>query len=199
MSDQELQALGHRPQSRASLRATAGHRMGGGSSQRPNSAAAEPSGNGLVCEGSRSGRSGGCRSLGACLVDFWRPPVTLTAADVAEILRLVEDSGFDELNLENRRHRRSACGAGEQVLHRRPSQAGRVESAEPSRRLLSAPGNRAGTGGCGGRRCDQRGSEVQAVASPMLGTFYRAPKPGAPPFVRWARRSRKTPSWASSR
>jgi acetyl-CoA carboxylase biotin carboxyl carrier protein len=108
--------------------------------------------------------------------------VTLTAADVAEIMRLVEQSKFDELNLEM---------DGVKLTLRRVGAAGRfVESVTTQ----SGPSDTAATAGS---RSDltlapAAASVVAAapadasltdITSPMLGTFYRAPKPGSAPFV----------------
>jgi acetyl-CoA carboxylase biotin carboxyl carrier protein len=94
--------------------------------------------------------------------------MTLTAADVAEILRLVEDSSFDELSLEfdglKLNFKRGATG--ESVVATAPPSA-----AETSRMDPPPPAAMAAD------------PTLQAVCSPMLGTFYCAPKPGAPPYV----------------
>jgi len=86
----------------------------------------------------------------------------LTAADVAEILRLVEESSFDELSLEldglKLNFKRGAAAVPEAAL-------GPVVAAAPLAAATAAD------------------PTLQAVCSPMLGTFYRAPKPGAPPYV----------------
>jgi acetyl-CoA carboxylase biotin carboxyl carrier protein len=100
--------------------------------------------------------------------------MTLTAADVAEIMRLVDQSGFDELNLEI---------DGTKISLRRgassdtPRDAGHVPvvplaAARPARTSASAPAL-------------QGAADPAAVdlPSPLLGTFYRSPKPGAAPFV----------------
>ena len=63
-------------------------------------AAAEPARDGLVEQGQSDGGGARHRSAAACHEDFRRTTVTLTAADVAEIMRLVEQSKFDELTLE---------------------------------------------------------------------------------------------------
>jgi acetyl-CoA carboxylase biotin carboxyl carrier protein len=95
--------------------------------------------------------------------------VSLTAADVAEIMRLVEQSGFDELTLEidgiKLSLRRGAaaevsCDPGLQTPAIDVSQAPAIHPAP----AVAEP-------------------NVRNVASPLLGTFYRAPKPGSPPFV----------------
>ncbi|HEY6456507.1 MAG TPA: biotin/lipoyl-containing protein [Steroidobacteraceae bacterium] len=93
--------------------------------------------------------------------------MTLTAADVAEIMRLVEQSGFDELNLEIDGTKISLRRAGSSVAA--PALGPVVSDARPSARAPAA----------------QAASDPNAVdlPSPLLGTFYRSPKPGAPPFV----------------
>jgi acetyl-CoA carboxylase biotin carboxyl carrier protein len=99
--------------------------------------------------------------------------VTLTAADVAEIMRLVEQSKFDELNLE--------IGGIKLTLRRTgaaTTQPGRLDAAADTADAVGTPGTAA--------QCET-GLPVDAslkdIISPMLGTFYRAPKPGSAPFV----------------
>jgi acetyl-CoA carboxylase biotin carboxyl carrier protein len=79
----------------------------------------------------------------------------LTPDDVREILRLVDESQFDEFELETPRlsirFRRGEAPAGE-----RPSAP--ATSGEATAGLID-------------------------VCAPMVGTFYRAPGPGEPPFV----------------
>jgi acetyl-CoA carboxylase biotin carboxyl carrier protein len=97
--------------------------------------------------------------------------MTLTAADVAEIMRLVEQSGFDELNLEidgtkiSLRRGAAADPGAAAKLH-----APAPMPAAPVATIAQAPMSGADP-------------NVQDLPSPLLGTFYRAPKPGAPPFV----------------
>ena len=101
--------------------------------------------------------------------------MTLTAADVAEIMRLVEQSGFDELNLEI---------DGTKISLRRGAPAGTATVAAPvpsvAPRAAAAPAVPAASAPAA-----QGASDPTAVdlPSPLLGTFYRSPKPGAPPFV----------------
>jgi acetyl-CoA carboxylase biotin carboxyl carrier protein len=99
--------------------------------------------------------------------------MTLTAADVAEIMRLVEQSGFDELNLEidgTKISLRRGTGT-EMAASARPQAPARAAAASsPQAALAQAAPNAAD-------------ANVQDLPSPLLGTFYRAPKPGAPPFV----------------
>jgi len=96
--------------------------------------------------------------------------MTLTAADVAEIMRLVEQSGFDELNLEidgtkiSLRRGAGAAPAAAVTTTAAPTTAG---SSVTDTRAPQAPTD----------------PHSEALPAPLLGTFYRAPKPGAPPFV----------------
>jgi acetyl-CoA carboxylase biotin carboxyl carrier protein len=101
--------------------------------------------------------------------------MSLTAADVAEILRLVEGSSFDEFSLEldglKLNFKRSADGLG---------------SAEPSGGAASPPAPIAAPAAAPLDRPPAVAAadpKVHNVHAPMLGTFYRAPKPGEPPYV----------------
>jgi acetyl-CoA carboxylase biotin carboxyl carrier protein len=101
--------------------------------------------------------------------------MSLTAADVAEILRLVEGSSFDEFSLEldglKLDFKRGAGGLGspERPVGAAPPPASIatpiVTPLDPPAAVAAADPN------------------VHNVHSPMLGTYYRAPKPGEPPYV----------------
>lgn len=102
--------------------------------------------------------------------------MNLTHDDVQEILRLLEASSFDELRLETERFRlilrRGNEGAWTQEAETRataqPARAA-AAAANPAAPLVSpAAPLAAGT---------------LEIRPPIVGTFYRAPKPGAPPFV----------------
>ena len=114
--------------------------------------------------------------------------MTLTAKDVAEITRLLEESPFDELTLQLdglklnlRRHGAApASDSLEQAaqpvpagLPQRPAET--VERQESAAGLAPASAERAGA--------VEPCAATWDVIAPLLGTFYRAPKPGAPPFV----------------
>ena len=143
--------------------------------------------------------------------------MSLTAADVAEIMRLVEQSSFDELTLEM---------DGIKLCLRRgaPATTGTSGTAAAGASSVTAPGTEhtatAATTGSPPRGTKDIAAAATAsslqpqpaantsavpkasspppatntvaapadpniheVASPLLGTFYRAPKPGASPFV----------------
>jgi acetyl-CoA carboxylase biotin carboxyl carrier protein len=99
--------------------------------------------------------------------------VSLTAKEVAEILRALEESTFDTLDLEMNgvqlRLRRSGAPAGIDTRAPAPMAAPPVRSAPP------APEG-------GDTRPMPRG-DATPVPAPLLGIFYRAPKPGEAPFV----------------
>ena len=103
--------------------------------------------------------------------------MSLTAAEVAEIMRLVEQSGFDELTLEME---------GTKISLRRGGAAG---SATPAPSVVAATAaapapavaqTAAATPPAAAASTDPG---LQDLPAPLLGTFYRAPKPGAPAFV----------------
>ena len=75
----------------------------------------------------------------------------LTPEDVREILRAIDEAGYDEFELETPRF---------------------------SLRIGRAPGRKPGGDDSSGSR-----DGLVDVTAPMVGTLYRAPQPGAPPFV----------------
>lgn len=102
--------------------------------------------------------------------------MNLTAAEVSEIMRLVEQAGYDELTLEI---------DGMKLSIRRgvaTYNAGAIDPAaeQPSGQTTKPANVSAGSQPGSPHSADP---DLQVVTAPMLGTFYRAPKPGAPPFV----------------
>lgn len=140
--------------------------------------------------------------------------MSLTAKDVAEITRLLEESSFDELHLEleglKLTLRRGSAVAAQSVpagaqpfaaaaptlLPAAPPAApasapagpaaGRTSSGPAGAAAHSPPGTSIRTGSVGAGASGPGGGvnpNLQDVSASLLGTFYRAPKPGAPPFV----------------
>lgn len=109
--------------------------------------------------------------------------MTLTAKDVAAITRLLEESSFDELTLELdglKLNLRRTGAAPAQPAHPAPAE----RSTRPAE-ILSR--SESATGSAPARtdpaRVDAAGAGMHDVTAPLLGTFYRAPKPGAPAFI----------------
>lgn len=94
--------------------------------------------------------------------------MSITKADVAEILKLLEDSSFNELSLES----------GDVKVHLRRSGAQPAATPRAAPAAPTAPATAPAA-----KEAAQEEPGVVRVPSPMLGTFYRAPKPGEPPFV----------------
>jgi acetyl-CoA carboxylase biotin carboxyl carrier protein len=98
--------------------------------------------------------------------------LSITKADVAEILKLLQESSFDELSLET--------GDVKIQLRRSGAQPRTNAPAAPTRSAPSAPESSKPTVAA---LVEKAEPGVVGVPSPMLGAFYRAPKPGEPPFV----------------
>lgn len=97
--------------------------------------------------------------------------MSLTAKDVAEIMRLLEESSFDTLSLE--------IDGMKLNLQRKSAVAARGNSP------AAAPAPNQPPGPVRPAHKDTTPSEpgLVEVPAPLLGVFYRAPKPGEPPFI----------------
>jgi acetyl-CoA carboxylase biotin carboxyl carrier protein len=100
--------------------------------------------------------------------------LTLTAKDVAEIMRLLDESSFESLSLEidgvklslQRNSARPAQSNADSPTPRAPGAETRSSWPAPKKKVKppSEPG-------------------LIEITSPLLGIFYRAPRPGESPFV----------------
>lgn len=110
----------------------------------------------------------------------------LTGDDVQDILSLLDGLPFGELHLQTARFsltlRRTADGGWTQETQIR-SEPTIAPAATTVAREAAVPGGGSvpGEGGGAGERAVPDG--LRAVRAPLPGTFYRAPMPGAPPFV----------------
>jgi acetyl-CoA carboxylase biotin carboxyl carrier protein len=111
--------------------------------------------------------------------------VSLSYEDVAEILKIIDSSSCDELIVET---------GDIKLVVRRNAASGHLapaaERAGPAPAMTAAPRPRADTAanpGAAAARQATTGPTATAgqieVTAPMVGTFYRAPSPDAPPFV----------------
>ena len=98
----------------------------------------------------------------------------LTSEDVRDILQLLDGLPYRELTLETASFRlslrRAADGGWTQATEVLAAPAGATEAAHPG----PAPAEPA---------TEPADAGLLDVRAPLLGTFYRAPRPGAPPFV----------------
>ena len=97
--------------------------------------------------------------------------MSLSAKDVAAILQALEASSFDTLDLELngvKLQLRRSGSAAPPAMPRAPA-ASTEAAARPVNAASAAP--------------VEAPPGTAAVPAPLLGIFYRAPKPGEPPFV----------------
>jgi oxaloacetate decarboxylase (Na+ extruding) subunit alpha len=106
------------------------------------------------------GRSTGEERLGAGGVDQAR------AERIRELVRIVQESGIGEVTIEE---------AGMRVSVRRTDEAPAAAAAQPG--LLAPPDEEPAA------PIAPPSNGLVRVEAPMVGTFYRAPEPGAAPFV----------------
>ena len=90
--------------------------------------------------------------------------MALTDEDVREILDLIDKSAFDYFEIEYRGLRLT--------VSKTPMAAAPVPTPAPASRTGPAP-----------RKTRDIPEGLAAIPAPMVGTFYPAPQPGAPPFV----------------
>jgi acetyl-CoA carboxylase biotin carboxyl carrier protein len=123
--------------------------------------------------------------------------VDLTSDDVRDILQLLDGLPYQELTLETASFRlalrRDAGGAWTQTMQVLaeptvlPSAGAPVTdgpiTAGPVVAAPVAAGGATGAGATAGAGESAVGDGLVEVRAPLLGTFYRAPRPGAPPFV----------------
>jgi acetyl-CoA carboxylase biotin carboxyl carrier protein len=115
----------------------------------------------------------------------------LTNEDVADILALLDSLPYDELDLRTPRFRltlRRAADGGwsqESRVLSEPVSVPQSPNGSPPDSGVSDISEMADTGG--GKAPEGAAgaadSDLVAVTAPLPGTFYRAPRPGAPPFV----------------
>jgi len=107
--------------------------------------------------------------------------------EIRSILELVREHDLTEFEIE-------VEGTKIKVKKAGPAQIVQVQSSQPYPPLPSvavAPPQGAHQAVAAGRPADVRpasstepvGADMAIVKSPIVGTFYRAPEPGAPPFV----------------
>jgi acetyl-CoA carboxylase biotin carboxyl carrier protein len=103
----------------------------------------------------------------------------LTNEDVADILALLDSLPYDQLDLRTSRFRLT--------LRRTPGGWTQDHQLTAAPEIVDAPAQEAGTGaGAGGSKGGEAplgSTALASVTTPLPGTFYRAPRPGAAPFA----------------
>jgi len=103
--------------------------------------------------------------------------MSLTAKDVEEIMKLLDASTFDRLSLEvdgMKLELERGGGAARPRPAPAASPAPSAPAAVPEAPATPPPAAPART---------NRAEGLLEITAPLLGIFYRAPKPGEPPFV----------------
>jgi acetyl-CoA carboxylase biotin carboxyl carrier protein len=107
--------------------------------------------------------------------------MSLSNEDVLQILALLDASGFDELRVETsdyKLHLRRSIPANEPPLaSAAPSDPPLLPASLESAVTAPPPAPTEAIA------ASIPPEELHAITAPMLGTFYGAPQPGAPPFV----------------
>ena len=104
----------------------------------------------------------------------------LTNDDVQEILRLLDDTAYDELHLQTDKFTLS--------LKRSPGQGAWTQEVKTLAQPHVTQLHETAVQDQSAAQSNQSGAAaavdgLEDIRSPMIGTFYRAPKPGAAPFV----------------
>jgi acetyl-CoA carboxylase biotin carboxyl carrier protein len=111
----------------------------------------------------------------------------MTVDEIRELIKLASETGIAELEVqrgENRvRIRRAAFATSQEIVVSQPYAATAAAAAAPPAPALTAPE---------APRKEEKpektekpaDSNVTLVKSPIVGTFYECPSPGAAPFVR---------------
>ena len=114
----------------------------------------------------------------------------LTAKDVAEITRLLEESDFIELRLEHEGFKLTLKRAGAPRSGADSATAAHAAAASHAAAAGAVPVTAVPASwsepGSAGSRSPGSGADDPAltdVTAPLLGIFYRAPRPGAAPYV----------------
>jgi acetyl-CoA carboxylase biotin carboxyl carrier protein len=106
---------------------------------------------------------------------------SLSDADLQEIIRLLDDSDYNEVEIETDRFRlvlqRAEGGAGGWTQQRHTGAAPNILETKAAVDADSGP--RPTSAG----EFEETEPGVAELTAPLVGTFYRAPRPGAEPFV----------------
>ena len=113
----------------------------------------------------------------------------MTTDEIRELIKLLTETGVAELEVqrgENRvRIRRAFPGEGQEIVVPPDAGAASVRSSNPSSSVPAPQHAAARASSPSVQPADMTGDpSLVIVKSPIVGTFYESPSPGAPPFVR---------------
>lgn len=120
--------------------------------------------------------------------------MNLSPEDVDDILSVLDSSSYEELHIDTGRFvltlRREAGGwtqehevRAEPEAQARPGPEARAAEAAAEEGRGSVAVNRAAPAGVGELQRPESFEGLYAIVAPLPGAFYRAPRPGAAPFV----------------
>jgi len=95
---------------------------------------------------------------------------------IKELIRILEESGVEEVEVSSWGRRVRVSKSGNSNYHGAALPAPVPEAVAPAREPVAAETRPAA-------EATKNGKQMKEIKSPMVGTFYRAPAPGAPPFV----------------
>ncbi len=105
--------------------------------------------------------------------------MNLTEKDVREILRLLDETGYDELKLQtesfNLTLRQSDIKSANHTWKQESGTASAATEADTDSNAPTVSGD--------APEHNDASDDVRDIYPPLPGTFYRAPSPGADPFV----------------
>ena len=112
-------------------------------------------------------------------------------SDIERILALVKEHDLAEFELEREGLKiRVRKSSGMPIFHAAaPAMPILQTAAAPQPMAIAAPA--AAAGPVGPRADEEESLELAVVKSPIVGTFYRSPEPGAPSFVEVGQRVKK--------
>lgn len=104
----------------------------------------------------------------------------MTLDDIKNLIELIREHDLNEFELEQEGFRLRIRKGGDTVtVHAAPAVAAVPAAQAPA----APPGPPAAAAPASAAPVDDDGTELAIVKSPIVGTFYRAAEPAAPPFV----------------
>jgi acetyl-CoA carboxylase biotin carboxyl carrier protein len=112
--------------------------------------------------------------------------MALSAEDISEILEIIDAAGPGEVRIQTDGFSLQVAIGQHATLSNRAGAEAPLAPVAPVPAGAAGPRAEAGPAASaptGAEAEAEPAEELQTIASPMLGTFYRSDSPGAPPFV----------------